>query len=96
MSDGPIQETMRLLMRPWIGSCAETEERLSGHLESELPPREERRVRRHLAHCRRCRRVYESLARAVEHIRSLAREDLTAPMPSVVEAVTERIRHERR
>lgn len=84
-------------MRPWIGSCAETEERLSGHLEGELPPSEERRVRRHLAFCRRCRSVYESLARAVEHIRSLGREDdLTAPMPSVVEAVTERIRHERR
>lgn len=85
---------MVFLMRPWIGSCAETEARLSDHLDGDLPPAEERRMRRHLARCRRCASVFDSLARAVERVRSLGREDMVAPMPSVAEPVAARIRHE--
>ena len=84
-----------LLMRPWIGSCASTMARLSGHLEHDLPVREERRVRRHLVRCRRCRAMYESLVRAVEHVRELGRQDLAQPTPSIAEVVVERIRQDR-
>lgn len=82
------------LMRPWIGTCEETEARLSDHLEAGLAPEQERRVRRHLAWCPGCRRLYESLVRTVVRVRALARDDEGAPAPSVVAAVTERIRHE--
>lgn len=96
MSGGAIEEAMRFAMRPWIGSCAETAARMSGHLDGDLPVREERLVRRHLAHCRRCRQVYESLLRAVEHLRAVGRDDLAAPVPSIADAVIERVRRERR
>lgn len=94
MTEGRLSTSMMLLMRPWIGSCAETEARLSDHLEGDLPEAEERRVRRHLARCRRCASVYDSLVRAVERVRSLGREDTDVPVPSIAEAVAERIRHE--
>ncbi len=96
MSGGAIEEAMRFAMRPWIGSCAETEARMSAHLDRDLPVREERLVRRHLAHCRRCRPVYESLLRAVDHLRAVGRDGLAAPVPSIADAVIERVRHERR
>lgn len=91
-----IEGSMMLLMRPWIGTCEETGARLSDHLEHELGPREERRVRRHLAWCRPCRAVFESLSRVVEDVRALGRSDEAAETPSVASAVVERIRHERR
>lgn len=94
VSDGAIQATAMFLMRPWIGSCKQTMARLSGHLEDDLPPRQERRVRRHLVRCHRCRSAFESLARAVEHLRSFGTQDLHEPMPSVANAVAETIRHE--
>lgn len=87
---------MMFLMRPWIGSCADTAARLSDHLEGELPATEERRVRRHLARCKRCAFMYDSLVRAVERVRALGREDIDAPVPSVSEVVAARIRHEPR
>ena len=95
MGDGHVKTAMSFLMLPWIGSCAETEVRMSDQLDGDLPAREERRVRRHLARCRRCASVYDSLVRAVERVRALGREDIDAPMPSVAVAVAERIRHER-
>ena len=95
VSDGAIQETVIFLMRPWFGSCDTTMARLSGHLEHDLPTREERRVRRHLGRCRRCRTVYESLVRAVEQVRTIGRQELDQPKPSVADLVTERIRHDR-
>ena len=96
MGDGVIQETVMFLMRPWIGSCKKTMARLSGHLEQDLPPRQERRVRRHLMRCHRCRSAFESLARAVERVRMLGRHDLHEPTPSVVNVVTERVRQDQR
>ena len=82
------------LMRPWIGTCEETEASLSDHLEAGLAPEQERLVRRHLVWCRRCRMLYESLVRTVERVRALARDEEGGPAQSVVAVVTERIRHE--
>jgi len=96
MRAGAIEEAMRFAMRPWIGSCAETEARMSDHLERDLPVRQERRVRRHLMHCRRCRLAYESLLGVVDHLRAFGQNDLAASVPSVADAVVERVRHERR
>lgn len=95
MRDGAIQETAMFLMRPRIGSCKSTMARLSGHLEHDLPEREEKRVRRHLIRCGRCRAMYESLLRTVEQVRRLGRQDLDQPSPSVADLVVERIRHDR-
>ena len=95
MASAHIEVVMMKLMRPWIGTCEETTACLSDHLDGELGQREERRVRRHLAWCRRCQVVYDSLARAVEGVRGLGRLELEDPSPSVADAVLERIRHER-
>lgn len=95
MASARIETLMMTLMRPWIGTCAETEARLSDHLDHELGAREEKRVTRHLAWCRRCRAVAESLSRVVESVRGLGRLELEEPPPSVADAVLERIRHER-
>lgn len=95
MTSARIELAMMKVMQPWIGTCAETEARLSDHLDRDLAARDELRVRRHLAWCRRCRTVYESLARAVESVRGLGRHELEEPPASVVDAVLERIRHER-
>ena len=95
MMEGRARTSMMLLLRPWIGSCAETEARLSDHLDGDLSAAEERRLRRHLTRCRGCASMYDSFVRAVERVRSLGRDDSDAPMPSVAEVVTERIRLER-
>jgi len=96
MRGGAIEEVMRFAMRPWIGSCSETEARMSDHLEGDLPVRQERRVRRHLMHCHRCRLAYESLLQTIDHLRTFGQSDLAASVPSVADAVVDRIRHERR
>ena len=94
MASARIESVMRTLMRPWIGTCEETEACLSDHLDHELEAHRERRVTRHLAWCRRCRAVAESLSRVVESVRGLGRLELEEPPPSIAEAVIERIRHE--
>lgn len=84
-------------MKPWVATCAETRERLSDHLEGDLAGREQKRVLRHLARCRHCRAILESLARTLDHVRSLGQIDVPAPAPvSTADAVVERIRRERR
>lgn len=95
MSAGYVQESMSFLMRPWAGSCAETEARLSDHLDGDLSAAKDRRVHRHLARCRQCQSVFDSLTRVVERLRSLGREDIEAAMPSMAETVATRIRRER-
>jgi anti-sigma factor RsiW len=92
MCAGYVQESMSFLMRLWGGSCAETEARLSDHLDGDLSITEDRRVHRHLARCRRCQSVFDSLTRVVERLRSLGREDIEAAMPSIAETVATRIR----
>jgi predicted anti-sigma-YlaC factor YlaD len=95
MTGGAIQGFAMFAMRPWIGSCSATAARLSGYLEHDLAAREERRVRRHLLRCRRCRAVYQSLVRTVEQVRTLGREDLGERVPSVADLVVERIQRDR-
>ncbi len=95
MEDGVIKGTVMFAMRPWIGSCKQTMARMSGHLEHDLAPREERRVTRHLARCHRCHAVFQSLVRAVEQLRALGRDDTSRPDYSIADLVTERIRHDR-
>ena len=85
---------MMKMMRRWIGTCEETAACLSDHLEAGLAPEQERRVRRHLVWCRRCRLLYESLVRTVERVRALGADDERAPAPSVVSSVMERLRRE--
>lgn len=82
-------------MRLIEGSCEETSECLSLHLEGELRGWRRLRVARHLARCERCQAVLESLGRAVRHLRSLARTELAAS-PSVADAVLVRIREDGR
>lgn len=79
-------------MRLLIGSCEETRDRLSDHLEGSLPPQRRRRVQRHLRYCRRCRAVYASLVRTVERVRALGLEDDLAASVSLVRPVLERVR----
>ena len=74
------------------GSCDETREHLSEHLEGGLHGWSRIRVLRHLRRCDRCREVLASLMRVVEQLRALGQ---TEPRTrSVAEAVTSRIREE--
>jgi predicted anti-sigma-YlaC factor YlaD len=76
-----------------VGSCEETGQRLSALLEGELRGPRKWRVTMHLWRCERCRAVLSSLARALEQIEQLAREQFAPPRaPSVAAAVVERIR----
>jgi predicted anti-sigma-YlaC factor YlaD len=93
MAAARIEQIMNTLLRPFIGSCDETQEQLSDHLDGSLSADRERRVRRHLRYCRRCRSVYESLARTVERVRSLGRAPNEPESDvSAVDAVMDRIR----
>jgi hypothetical protein len=52
---------------------------------------------RHLARCKHCQALLESLARTLAQLRSLAEGDLTSPLPATtVDIVLERIRREPR
>lgn len=95
MRDGHVKRLMSILMRPWIRSCAEAEARFSDHLDGDLSAAEERRIRRHLARCRGCASVYDSLTRAVDRVRQLGSEEMEEPVPSIAENVAARIRRER-
>ena len=86
---------MKVLDRVLNGSCAETGESLSDHLEGELGGLRKRRVLRHLERCERCRAVLASLERALEHLRALGRIE-AAPRPALADAVLQRIQAEER
>lgn len=85
---------MELVLRPWVATCAETQEHLSEELEGELRGRTARRIRRHLALCPHCREALRSLRRAVDGLRSLGRTGPTPTPdpPSVADTVADRIR----
>lgn len=89
-----IQRSMMRLMRPWIGTCAETGDHLSDHIDHTLEPAQERRVRRHLEWCSHCRALYASLARTVERVRKLGEDDPVPVPPSVAATVIDRIRRD--
>ena len=75
-----------------VGSCAETREQLSAHLEGELTGLRGLRVRLHLAGCDACSAVARSLRRTVERLHELEETFAPEPAPSVARAVLERIR----
>lgn len=78
----------------WNGSCHETGEHLSDHLDGELRGLRRLRVARHLARCELCQAVLRSLIRTLEELRSLGQVE-PAAAPSVVPAVAARIREGR-
>ena len=74
-----------------VGSCEETRELLSAHVEGELRGLRRLRVRLHLAGCDVCSAVAHSLRRTIERLHEL--DDAFAPgtAPSVAPAVLERV-----
>jgi anti-sigma factor RsiW len=86
---------LNLLMKPWMATCRETRERLSDYLDGDLGARTHRRVSRHLARCKHCQALLESLTRTLEHLRSLGTVQHGSPAPATVRAIVERIERER-
>jgi len=84
---------MKLIERIWQGSCHETAEMMSRHLEGDLAGPRAGRVRRHLASCAACQAVLRSLARVVDELRAL-RLDGESHDRSVADAVVLRIRYD--
>jgi len=81
-------------MKPWMATCRETRERLSDYLEDELEGRTRTRVMRHLARCKRCQAMLESLTRTLEQLRALGTVEPAEPTPATARAVVERIKLE--
>lgn len=92
MSAAGIREDMTLFERIRAASCARTRNSLSDLLDGELHGRHERRVRRHLLRCDRCRAVRDSLARVVGQLRRLGEEEPGSG--SVADSVLARISSE--
>jgi anti-sigma factor RsiW len=86
---------LNLLMKPWMATCRETRGRLSDYLDGDLGARTRRRVGRHLARCKHCQALFESLTRTLEQLRSLGSIDQGTAEPATVRAVIERIERER-
>jgi predicted anti-sigma-YlaC factor YlaD len=87
---------LSLLMKPWMATCRETRDRLSDYLEGDLGARTRRRIGRHLARCKHCQALLQSLTRTLEQLRSLGSIDQGSPEPATVRAVIERIEREQR
>lgn len=87
---------LNLLMKPWMATCRETRARLSDYLDNDLRPRTRRRVSRHLARCKHCQALLESLTRTLEQLRSLGSIEQGSPEPATVRVVIEQIEQERR
>jgi anti-sigma factor RsiW len=86
---------LQLPMKPWMATCRETRARLSDYLDDDLRPRTRRRVSRHLARCKHCQALLESLTRTLEQLRALGSIDQGAAEPATVRAIVERIERER-
>jgi anti-sigma factor RsiW len=86
---------LNLLMKPWMATCRETRERLSDYLDGDLGARTRRRVARHLARCKHCQALLESLTRTLAQLRSLGSVEQASPAPATVRAIVERIERER-
>jgi anti-sigma factor RsiW len=82
---------MRSLMDMMVGSCAETREQLSAHIDGELTGMRRLRVRLHLAGCDACSALARSLRNTVERLHELEDSFVPDPAPSVAPAVLERI-----
>ncbi|MEZ5102739.1 MAG: zf-HC2 domain-containing protein [Thermoleophilia bacterium] len=79
------QRTMDAL----VGSCEQTAEQLSDHLEGDLKGVRRLRVALHLSRCEPCRALLRSLGRTVDLVRGLGGEEPTGP--SVADEVARRI-----
>jgi anti-sigma factor RsiW len=86
---------MKSLMDIMVGSCEETRELLSAHLDGELSPLRRVRVRLHLAGCAACSALARSLRSTVERLHELEEAFTPDAAPSIVPAVLERIRDSR-
>jgi anti-sigma factor RsiW len=75
-----------------VGSCEETRERLSAHLEGELTGLRRLRLRLHLAGCDACSAMARSLRTTIERLHELDETFAPPPSPSLAPAVLERIR----
>jgi anti-sigma factor RsiW len=82
---------MRSLMDMMVGSCAETRELLSAHVDGELTGMRRLRVRLHLAGCDACSAVARSLRKTIDRLHELEETFVPEPAPSVAPAVLERI-----
>lgn len=82
---------MGTLMDMMVGSCAETRELLSAHVEGELTGLRRLRVRLHLAGCDACSAVARSLRTTIERLHELEESFVPEPAASVAPAVLERI-----
>jgi len=74
-----------------VGSCADTREQLSAHIDGELTGMRRLRVRLHLAGCDACSAVARSLRTTIERLHELEDSFVPEPAPSVAPAVLERI-----
>lgn len=83
---------MKSLMDMMVGSCEETREQLSAHLEGELTGLRRIRVRLHLAGCSACSAITRSLRKTIERLRELDETFAPPASPSVAPVVLERIR----
>ncbi|NUR77994.1 MAG: hypothetical protein HOQ28_17115 [Thermoleophilia bacterium] len=83
---------MRSLMDMMVGSCEETREQLSAHVDGELGGLRRLRVRLHLAGCDACSAVARSLRQTIERLHELEDSFAPGPAPSVAPAVVKRIR----
>jgi anti-sigma factor RsiW len=82
---------MRSLMEMIVGSCAETREQLSAHVDGELTGLRRLRVRLHLAGCDVCSAVARSLRTTIERLHELEESFAPEPAPSVAPGVLEQI-----
>ena len=82
-------------MKPWMATCRETRERMSDYLDGDLGARTRRRVGRHLASCKHCRALLESLTRTLDELRALGKIETGTAEPATVRAVIEQIEQER-
>jgi anti-sigma factor RsiW len=83
---------MKALMDMMVGSCEETRELLSAHVEGDLRGLRRLRVRLHLAGCDACSAVARSLRKTIDHLHALPESFTPGSAPSVAPAVLDRIR----
>jgi anti-sigma factor RsiW len=74
-----------------VGSCEETRELLSAHVEGDLRGLRRLRVRLHLAGCDLCSAVARSLRSTIERLHELEDAFVPNPAPSVAPSVLDRI-----
>jgi anti-sigma factor RsiW len=74
-----------------VGSCAETRELLSAHVDGELTGLRRLRVRLHLAGCDACSAIARSLRQTIERLHELEGTFVPDPAPSAAPSVLDRI-----